>query len=54
MHIAARLMANTCLDMVEKPELIEAAKADFKKKLAGRTYAQECLMPKDRKPTPIY
>ena len=54
MHIAARLMANTCLDMVEKPELIDAAKADFKKKLAGRTYAQECLMPKDRKPTPIY
>ena len=54
MHIAARIMANTCIDLLDEPALIEKAKEEFIKNLDGKTYEQECLMPKTRKPTPIY
>ena len=54
MNLAAQLMANIALDMMAKPELIEAAKEEHKKNLHGRTYAEECLIDKDRKPVPIF
>ncbi len=54
MNLAAQIMANVCLDMLEKPELIEKAKEELKKNLNGRTYESECFIPKDKKPVPIY
>ena len=54
MDLAAQIMANIALDMMEKPELIEKAKAELKENLKGRTYASECMIPKDKKPVPIY
>ena len=54
MNLAAQIMANIALDMMAKPELIEAAKEEHKKNLRGRTYEGECLIPKDKKPVPIY
>jgi aminobenzoyl-glutamate utilization protein B len=54
MDLAAQIMANIALDMLEKPELIEKAKADLKENLKGRSYEKECFIPKDKKPVPIY
>ena len=54
MNLAAQLMANIALDMLEKPELIEQAKEELKKNLNGRVYENECFITKDRKPVPIY
>ncbi len=54
MNLAAQIMANIALDMMEKPELIEKAKAELKENLKGRTYETECMVPKDKKPVPIY
>ncbi|MBQ2058222.1 MAG: amidohydrolase [Firmicutes bacterium] len=54
MNLAAQIMANVALDMLEKPELIEKAKEELKTNLKGRTYATECFIPKDKKPVPIY
>jgi aminobenzoyl-glutamate utilization protein B len=38
MVIASKALALTAIDLFAKPELIEAAKADFARKLAGKTY----------------
>lgn len=54
LHIAARLMADTCLDMLENPQLIEDAKKEFEKQLNGQKYEEVCLIPKDKKPAAIY
>ncbi len=54
MNLAAQIMANVCVDMLEKPELIEKAKEELKTNLKGRTYESECFIPKDKKPVPIY
>ncbi len=54
MNLAAQIMANIALDMMDKPELIEKAKEELKTNLKGRTYETECLIPKDKKPVPIY
>ena len=54
LHIAARLMADTCIDMLEDPSLIEAAKEEFKKQLKGKKYEEECLIPKTQMPCAIY
>lgn len=54
MNLAAQIMANIALDMVEEPALIEQAKEELKKNLNGRVYEEECFIAKDRKPVPIY
>ncbi len=54
MNLAAQLMANIALDMLEKPELIEQAKEELRKNLNGRSYENECFIAKDRKPRPIF
>lgn len=54
MNLAAQIMANIALDMMDQPEKIEQAKEELKKNLNGRTYEEECLIAKDRKPVPIY
>ena len=54
MNLAAQIMANIALDMMEKPELIEKAKEELKANLNGRVYEDECFIAKDRKPAPIY
>lgn len=45
---AAQIMALTAADLYENPVLVEAAKADLKKKLEGQKYV--CLIPDDVKP----
>ena len=54
MNLAAQIMANIAIDMLEKPELIAQAKEELKKNLNGRVYENECFITKDRKPVPIY
>ncbi len=54
MHVAAQVMANVALDMVENPELVVKAQEELKANLKGRTYAEECFIPADKKPVPIY
>jgi aminobenzoyl-glutamate utilization protein B len=38
MIIASKALALTAIDLFSNPELVQAAKADFEKKLAGKTY----------------
>lgn len=45
---AAKTLALTALDLFEKPELVTAAKADFKKRMEGRAYVS--LVPNGQKP----
>jgi aminobenzoyl-glutamate utilization protein B len=45
---AARIMAITTLDLLEKPELVTAAKQDFDKRMKDRKYIS--LIPKGQKP----
>lgn len=48
MLYAAEIMARAAMKLVEKPELIERAKAEFAGRLDGEAY--ECLIPADVKP----
>ena len=54
MNIAAQIMANIVLDVIEKPGTIEKAKEELQANLKGRTYESECFIPKGKKPVPIY
>ncbi len=38
MHTAAKIMANTLLDLIEQPENVEQAKEDFQREMNGKTY----------------
>ena len=44
---AGKVLAATAMDLFEKPEVLEAAKAEFEKKTAGGYY---CPVPKDAVP----
>ena len=48
MVIAAKALALTAADLFTKPQLVQAAKADFAKKLAGKTY--QSPIPAGQKP----
>ena len=48
MVIAAKALALTAADLFAKPQLVQAAKADFAKKLGGKTY--ESPIPAGQKP----
>lgn len=45
---AAKMFAVTALDLIADPELVEAAKADHRTRMKGRTYTS--LIPKGQKP----
>lgn len=46
--LAAEVLADAAKSLTEKPELIEAAKAEFAKRMRGQKY--ECLIPAEVKP----
>jgi len=48
MVVASKALADTAVDLLTKPELIAAAKADFAKELAGKTYRS--AIPEGQKP----
>jgi aminobenzoyl-glutamate utilization protein B len=48
MVVASKALADTAVDLFMKPELIGAAKADFAKELAGKTYRS--AIPEGQKP----
>ena len=48
MVIAAKALALTAADLFAEPQLVQAAKADFAKKLTGKTY--ESPIPAGQKP----
>jgi aminobenzoyl-glutamate utilization protein B len=48
MVVASKALADTAVDLFTKPELIGAAKADFAKELAGKTYRS--AIPEGQKP----
>ena len=48
MVIAAKALALTAADLFAEPQLVQAANADFAKKLAGKTY--ESPIPAGQKP----
>ena len=48
MVIASKALALTAIDLFNHPDLIQAAKADFDRKLAGKTY--ESAIPAGQKP----
>jgi len=52
MIIASKALALTAIDLFNSPQLIQAAKADFQKKLAGKTYLS--AIPADQKPVLNY
>ncbi|MBQ4506211.1 MAG: amidohydrolase, partial [Firmicutes bacterium] len=54
MNLAAQIMANIVLDVLDKPGTIEKAKEELQTNLKGRVYENECFIPKDKKPVPIY
>jgi aminobenzoyl-glutamate utilization protein B len=45
---AAKVLAASCIDLVTNPEIIQEAKAEFRERLAGRTY--RTLIPEGTKP----
>lgn len=45
--VAAKTLAAAAIDLLEKPELVAAAKADFKKRMEGRKYVS--LIPRGQK-----
>lgn len=51
MHTAAKILAQTALDLLEEPQLAERARKDFEQQLAGRKYRtqMEGLTPPSRK-----
>jgi aminobenzoyl-glutamate utilization protein B len=48
MVVAAKAIALTALDLFTDPALVQAAKDDFKKQLAGKSYYT--AIPADQKP----
>ncbi len=48
MVVAAKALALTAIDLFGDPQLVQAAKADFQGKLAGKTYFT--AIPADQKP----
>jgi len=48
MLVAAKALAVTAFDLLTKPQLVEAAKQDFARKMAGKTYKSE--IPASQKP----
>jgi aminobenzoyl-glutamate utilization protein B len=48
MVIAAKALALTAIDLFNSPQLVQAAKVDFAKKLTGKTYTS--AIPTDQKP----
>lgn len=46
--MAGEVMADAVIELLEHPEVIEKAKAEFKERLKGQVY--ECLIPADVKP----
>lgn len=52
MMIAAKALAFTAVDLFSSPQLVQAAKDDFKRKLAGKTYYT--AIPPDQKPVLNY
>ena len=46
-----KVLGGTAIDLINNPEIIEAAKAEFKKRLGGETY--QCPIPKGVNPRPI-
>jgi aminobenzoyl-glutamate utilization protein B len=52
MIVASKALALTLVDLFNSPTLIQAAKADFQKKLAGKTYLS--AIPADQKPVLNY
>ena len=50
MHVAAELMADSGIDLLENPELVEQAKEQLKKDLNGRTY--QTLIPESKLANP--
>jgi aminobenzoyl-glutamate utilization protein B len=48
MVVASKALADTAVDLLTKPELVSAAKADFAKELAGKTYRS--AIPEGQKP----
>jgi aminobenzoyl-glutamate utilization protein B len=52
MMVAAKSIALTALDLLTRPELVAAAKADFSKELTTKKYSS--IIPMDRKPDPNY
>jgi aminobenzoyl-glutamate utilization protein B len=49
--MAAKVMAQTAIDLLEQPEKIAEAKAELKERLAGGAYV--CPIPADVKPAPV-
>ena len=48
MLVASRTLALTAVDLFNDPRLVQAAKADFRKELIGKTY--ESAIPADQLP----
>ena len=48
MMLAARVLAANAWDLYHEPKVLEEAKAEFKRRLAGRTYKP--LLEKDQAP----
>jgi aminobenzoyl-glutamate utilization protein B len=51
MILAAKAMAGACVDLIEKPALVEQAKAELASRLGGRSY--KSAIPPEVKPRPI-
>jgi aminobenzoyl-glutamate utilization protein B len=50
MVVAAKAFALSAAELFEQPDLVQAARADFERRLQGRTYRS--LLPADKKPSP--
>jgi aminobenzoyl-glutamate utilization protein B len=48
MLVASKVLASTAVDLFNNPQLVEAAKADFEKKITGRSYTS--AIPANEKP----
>jgi aminobenzoyl-glutamate utilization protein B len=48
MIVASKALALTAVDLFTTPSLVQAAKADFQKELAGKTYVS--AIPANQKP----
>ncbi|MCI0379851.1 MAG: amidohydrolase, partial [Gemmataceae bacterium] len=49
MHLAAKVMAAGAWDLFQDPKLIDAARAEFRQRLTGRTY-ESLLLPGQQPP----
>jgi aminobenzoyl-glutamate utilization protein B len=48
MHLAARVLAASAWDLFQNPDLVAAAKAEYRKRMEGRKY--ESLLEPDQQP----